>query len=166
MSFQALLQTMNALKDAHNSLVDLAEQKKHVLIHNQVDQLMQIVGKENKLIKLIGELDQERIRVIGEILMEKGYKPNPRVTVSDLSKIIFNVDEKKGLLELQKELLATIHKLRKMNAVNQQLIEQSLAFVDYSLDLFVGPPEDDVVYHSPQQQTHTGKRPGLFDAKA
>ncbi|NHN33864.1 flagellar protein FlgN [Paenibacillus agricola] len=167
MAFQALIQTMTALNGVHDALSELAEQKKQVLIYNRVEQLTQIVSKENKLIKQIGELDQQRVEVIGQFLIEKGYKPNPKVTVSDLTKIIFNMDDKKALLELQKQLLGTIRKLREMNQLNQQLIEHSLSFIDYSLDLIVGPPEDDVFYHKPQQNAARGnKRLGIFDTRA
>ncbi|MBP1157807.1 MULTISPECIES: flagellar protein FlgN [unclassified Paenibacillus] len=166
MSLEALLQTMAELNDVHNTLLDLAERKKHVLIHNEVEQLTQIVNKENKLLKRIGELDQQRVEATGAFLMEKGYKPNPRVTVSDLTKIIFNIDEKKMLMDEQKRLMAMIRKLRERNQLNQQLLEHSLAFVNYSLDLIVGAPEDDVVYTNPQQQTYGTKRQGLFDTRA
>ncbi|WP_284643212.1 flagellar protein FlgN [Paenibacillus silviterrae] len=166
MSFQALLETMSALNEIHNTLLELAEQKKHVLINNQVEQLTQIVTKENKLLKQIGELDERRVEVIGEFLMEKGYKPNPRVTVGDLTKIIFNVEEKKQLTDAQKQLMGTIRKLRDLNQLNQELIQHSLAFVNYSLDLIVGPPEDDVLYQNPQLQSNAPKRQGLFDTRA
>ncbi|MDF2958972.1 MAG: hypothetical protein K0S39_707 [Paenibacillus sp.] len=166
MAFQALIQTMTALNDIHDTLLELAEQKKQVLIRNDVEQLTQIVSKENKLIKQIGEWDRQRVEVIGQFLIEKGYKPNPKVTVSDLTKIIFNVDDKKTLLGLQKQLLGTIRKLREMNQLNQQLIEHSLSFIDYSLDLFVGPPEDDVIYHKPKQNSYGNKRLGVFDTRA
>jgi flagellar biosynthesis/type III secretory pathway chaperone len=166
MAFQALIQTMKAFNDIHDTLLELAEQKKQVLIRNNVEQLTQIVTKENKLIKQIGELDRQRVEAIGQFLIEKGYKPNPKVTVSDLTKIIFNIDDKKELLGLQKQLLGTIRKLRELNQLNQQLIEHSLAFIDYSLDLYVGPPEDDVIYHKPQQNGYGNKRLGLFDTRA
>ncbi|TDF93511.1 flagellar protein FlgN [Paenibacillus piri] len=166
MAFQALIQTMTALNDIHDTLLVLAEQKKQVLVRNDVEQLTQLVSKENKLIKQIGELDRQRVEVIGQFLIEKGYKPNPKVTVSDLTKIIFNIDEKKQLLGLQKQLMGTIRKLREINQLNQQLIEHSLSFIDYSLDLIAGPPEDDVLYQNPQQQHYAQKRRGLFDTKA
>ncbi|MCU6792947.1 flagellar protein FlgN [Paenibacillus sp. WQ 127069] len=167
MAFQALIQTMTAFNDVHDALCELAEEKKQVLIHNDVERLTQIVAKENKLIKQLGELDQQRLKVIGEFLMEKGYKPNPKVTVSDLTKIIFNMEEKKTLLALQKQLLGTIRKLREMNQLNQQLIEHSLSFIDYSLDLIVGPPDDEAFYHKPQHNARgNNKRLGIFDTRA
>ncbi|WP_141335954.1 MULTISPECIES: flagellar protein FlgN [unclassified Paenibacillus] len=166
MAFQALIQIMNTLNDQHAILLDLAERKKQVLIRNQVDQLTVILTKETKLIKQISEADQQRIDAIQQFLLEKGYKPNSRVTVSDLTKIIFNVEDKKLLLETQKDLLATIRKLREINRINQDLIEHSLAFINYSLDLIIGPPDDGAVYHHPQQQSLGPKRPGLFDTRA
>lgn len=166
MSFLALTQLMTALNDIHANLLELAEQKRQVLIHNQVERLMEISNKENKLIKQVADLDQQRIGVIGDFMIEKGYKPNPRVTISDLTKIIFNIEEKKQLTDSQKQLLSTIRKLRELNAVNQQLIEQSLAFIDYSLDLIVGPPEDEVFYHKSKQQGYGHRNVGLFDSRA
>lgn len=166
MSFDALMQTMTALNDVHNTLLELAEQKKHVLIHNQVEQLMQIVTKENKLLKKIGELDQHRIDAIGAYMIEKGFKPNPKVTVNDLTKIIFNLEDKQTLIESQKQLVVTIRKLREVNALNQQLLEQSLRYINYSLDLLVGPPDDEAIYQNPMHQSPNIRRNGLFDTKA
>ncbi|MCP3776257.1 flagellar protein FlgN [Paenibacillus sp. MZ04-78.2] len=166
MSFEAVLQTMSELNDVHLTLLELAEQKKHALIHNQVEQLTQIVTKENKLLKRIGELDQQRVEAIGNFLIEKGYKPNPRVTVSDLTKIIFNVEEKRILVDSQKQLLATIRKLREYNELNQQMIEQSLAFINYSIDIMSGSDGDELIYSNPHQTTSGSSRKGLFDAKA
>lgn len=166
MAFEALLQTMTTLNDIHESLLELAERKKQVLIHNDVEQLMQIVTKENKLIKQVTELDEQRVEAIGHYMIEKGYKPNPKVTVSDLTKIVFNVEDKKLLLGKQKQLLGTIHKLRETNRLNQQLIEHSLAFLDYSMDLIAGPPENEYTYQKPQQLSNGSKRPGLFDTRA
>lgn len=166
MSFEAVLQTMSELNDVHLTLLELAEQKKHALIHNQVEQLTQIVTKENKLLKRIGELDQQRVDAIGNFLIEKGYKPNPRVTVSDLTKIIFNAEEKRILVDSQKQLLATIRKLREHNELNQQMIEQSLAFINYSIDIMSGSDGDELIYSNPNQTTSGSNRRGLFDAKA
>lgn len=166
MAFEALIQMMTALNDVHENLLELAERKKQVLIQNDVEQLMQIVSKENKLVKQIGELDLQRVEAIGQFMIEKGYKPNPKVTVSDLTKIIFNVEEKKLLLGAQKQLLGSIHRLKEMNQLNQQLIMQSLEYINYNLDLIAGPPEEDAVYKHPQHQTYGIKRSGLFDTRA
>lgn len=166
MSVQAVIETMDRLNEIHLTLLELADEKRHALIHNQVDQLNQIVHQENKLLRRITELDRQRVEAIGHALIQRGYNPNPNITVSDLIRLIFKAEDKKALQESQKALLSTIEKLREKNALNQQLIEQSLAFIEYSLDLMIGPPEDEAVYYNPAQQGRGAKRVGVFDTRA
>ncbi|SEC34133.1 flagellar protein FlgN [Paenibacillus sp. GP183] len=160
-----LLDSMNKLRDIHEALLELAKDKTPALVHNEVDALNQVVNKESKLMRLIGEAEQQRIQIINEYLLSRGYNPNPQITISDLIKIIFKAEEKHALSEAQFSLLHVLHELKERNAINQQLIEQSLAFIDYSLDLVMGSSEDEAVYHNPNQQK-SGNRLGVFDTKA
>jgi flagellar biosynthesis/type III secretory pathway chaperone len=164
MSIQSLIETMDRLVQIHLFLLDLSEQKKDVLIKNQVDKLNKIVNKETSLIKEITLLDKQRIEYISEFLVQKGYRPNPSITVGDLIKLVVAIEDKRALEEKQRALLGTIFKLKKLNQLNAQLIEHSLAFIEYSLDLVLGPPEDDMIYHKPSHQQST-KRSGMFDSR-
>ncbi|MNY67586.1 hypothetical protein D3C86_2052050 [compost metagenome] len=56
-------------------------------------------------------------------------------------------------------------RLKKANELNQKLIEQSLTFIDYSLDLLVGRPNQEFTYHHPADKGYTSNRSGLFDAR-
>jgi flagellar biosynthesis/type III secretory pathway chaperone len=166
MSIQELLNIMEQLNEAHMQLMELADRKRHVLIKNQVDELNQIVNQESKVARLITDLDQKRVESIGDYLIKRGFRPDPRVTVSDLIKMMFKAEEKQALQAAQKRLLDTLVKLKERNTLNQQLIEQSLAFINYSYDILLGPPEDEVVYRNPAHQQGAVKRTGLFDTRA
>jgi flagellar biosynthesis/type III secretory pathway chaperone len=166
MSIQSLKQTMDQLNQIHLTLVELAEQKTGILVLNKVDKLNQIVNKETSLMKKITELDLQRIEDISGFLIEKGYKPNSKITVGDLIKLIVRAEDKKLLTDSQRQLLSTIDKLRELNQLNQKLIMQSLIFIDYSMDLIVGPSEDEVVYRNPSHQQQGIKRAGMFDSRA
>lgn len=164
MSIQPLLETMDKLQEAHEALLELAKGKTEVLVSNDIDQLNMIVNRENKWVRAITEANQQRIQIIGSYLISRGYNPNPKITVSDLIKVIFKAEEKQALMEAQQKLLVTIEELKESNVINQQLIEQSLAFVNYSLDLVIGAPEDDMVYRNPNQ-VKSGNRLGMFDRR-
>lgn len=166
MSIQLLLDTMQKLQEAHEALLELAREKTEVIVCNNVDQLNSIVNKESKWIRVIAETNQQRIQFIGSYLISRGYNPNPNITVGDLIKIIFKVEEKQALSQAQQKLVATMKQLKEENAINQQLIEQSLAFINYTVDLVLGAPDDDVVYQNPNQQSYGAKRVGMFDTKA
>jgi flagellar biosynthesis/type III secretory pathway chaperone len=165
MSIQGLIQSMDKLIQIHSTLLELSEQKVSILVTNQVDKLNQIVNKETSLIKRITELDHQRIEDINDFLILKGYKPNPNITVEDLTKLVVRIEDKQSLKESQRKLLAMIDKLKELNHLNQKLIEQSLAYIEFSMDLVLGPPEDEVIYQRPEQ--HQGiKRSGIFDSRA
>jgi len=165
MSVTGLIHTMNQMIQIHQTLLELSQQKTSILVANQVDKLNQIVNKERNIIKEIKELDNRRIDEINEFLLEKGYKPNPKITIEDFSKLVFKADEKHSIKEAQEKLLRIIGKLKEHSQLNQSLIEQSLAFIEYSLDIVLGPPEDEVVYHKPLQQQNM-MRSGMFDRRA
>ena len=124
-----------------------------------------IVNKESKLVRHIDELDKQRFNEISKYLISRGYKPNPQITVSDLIRLIFKAEEKQALLHAHKQLMVVLEKLKQMNISNQQLIQQSLSFIDYSIDLVLGPSDDDIVYRNPSQQK-SDKRAGMFDRRA
>jgi flagellar biosynthesis/type III secretory pathway chaperone len=165
-TINSVLETLEKLIEIHQELILLAKEKTPVLVENQVDHLNSIMHKENKLIKQVEELDRLRVKDTAEYLLSRGYSPDPRVTISDLIKIIFKADQKKALSEVQQRLYSIMMELRKLNDVNQKLTEQSLAFINFSIDLFVQTPEQDAFYQNPHQQANNAIRNGLFDTRA
>ncbi|WJH36310.1 flagellar protein FlgN [Paenibacillus sp. CC-CFT747] len=166
MALQGLIESMEKLTALHGMLIELGKQKTSVLVHNEVEQLNRLVQQESQVVRQITEWNGKREAAVMEFLLHKGFRPSPNVTVSELTKLIFNAEEKQTVLNLQQLLLGRITELRQLNAVNQQLIEQSLAFIDYSLDVVLGPPEDEAVYRNPMQQNSRAKRNGYFDTRA
>src|SRR4051812_46372101 len=120
MSIPGLMQTMDQLIQIHIILVELSEQKTKIIVLNKVDQLNQIVNKETSLMKQITELDHQRYKDISDFLIEKGYKPNANITVGDLVKLVVKADEKKHLMDSQRQLLIIIDKLRELNQLNEK----------------------------------------------
>lgn len=165
MAVGPILDVMSQLIVAHEQLLALGEQKTDIIVRNNVEELNKIVGKESRLAAHIAELDQMRITVVGQYLTAKGYRPHPYITVSDIVKLIVKVEEKQKIQETQRKLFDIIKRLKAVNKQNQQLIEQSLAYIDYSIDLIVGPPDSDAIYHHPEQQP-IARRSGLFDTRA
>ncbi|KIL40688.1 flagellar biosynthesis protein FlgN [Gordoniibacillus kamchatkensis] len=166
MTIEPLLELMERLAAVHSQLIELANEKTPVLVRNDVDSLNAIIHRENKLVRQVAELDRERVQRTGEYLISRGYNPDPRVTVSDLIKIIFKADEKKALMNVQQILLEKLIELKRLNETNQKLIEQSLAFINFSIDLLVDDPNQDLFYKAPASSSHNAVRNGLFDTKA
>lgn len=165
MSIEALVTILENLNEAHLTLLDIARQKGPILVKNQVEELNQLVNKENKIMRQVVQMDEQRIEAINKYLFSRGYHPNPKITISDLAKVMFKHEEKRMLLDAQERLVQTITELKKEHALNMKLIEQSLAFINYSLDVVLGP-EESPIYEHPAHQTYGNKRNGMFDTRA
>lgn len=157
---------MDEINEVHKHLLELAEEKKHAIIKNDVNKLNQIVNKESQYVRKVRDLDQQRAEAVNELLLSKCFRPDPKITTSDIIKLLYKSEEKKALSDAQKRLMQTLVQMKQVNDRNQQLIRQSLAFIDYSLDLVVGPIEEEATYHNPNQQAQGYKRNGYFDTRA
>lgn len=165
MAVHELVQVLSELSDIHYQLLDLAHSKELTLIHNQVNELNLIVNKETKLLRQIADLEKKRIFETDRYVVGKGYRPNPAITVGELVRITTKSEDKKALSDAQKELLHVIEQVDKANKLNQELVKQSIAFIDYSLNMLAGV-ETEATYQKPQQQ-HTGiQRNSMFDTRA
>ncbi|WP_274362504.1 flagellar protein FlgN [Paenibacillus thermotolerans] len=167
MPVQQLIGVLERLTEAHESLLGLAEQKKEALIANKVDEVSAIVNKETKLAKAVDELLKEQADATNLFFKSKGLQPTRAINVTELSRLIHDSQLKGALLSERDRLVAVIERLKAVNRLNQELLEQSIAFVNFSVDLVMGPPVDEPVYQRPaHQQGNIKPRPGLFDRKA
>ncbi len=166
MSIRTVIEKLEQLDALHTDLLQLEKKKKEVLIQSQVDELSKITQMESRLMRSISGINQQWVQAAADFLADKGYRPEPMMTVSEMLKLVFHAEDRQALQEVQKRLSGTLEQLKKINALNQQLIEQSLAFIDYSIDLVSGPSEQDAVYRHPIQ-AHKGTRENrMFDTKA
>ncbi|OAI88876.1 hypothetical protein AYO36_01660 [Exiguobacterium sp. KKBO11] len=130
------MQLINQLNEAHAHLLALAEEKKQVLIANDMRRLSEIVKEEPVHIKRIEGLEQERLALMGSVTMTEWIATHPE-----------DVDSLRTLLQ-------TIGQLRQLNKLNAELLEQSLYYLDWHLQLLI-PEADDFTYgQSALNQTH------------
>lgn len=165
MSIPQLIDILGQMTAVHQLLLESGEEKKQAIINNDVKQVNQLVMSESKLVKQVADLEQQRIVLCEQFLVAKGYRPSLRITVAELSRLIFNAEEKQSLLEAQQRLVEVIGQLKQLNDSNQLLLQQSLQFIEYSIDLMAGPDQEDWMYKHPGQSPGSA-RAGMFDTRA
>ncbi|MDT3428015.1 flagellar biosynthesis/type III secretory pathway chaperone [Paenibacillus forsythiae] len=165
MSLTTLIQLLERLDETHLQMLDLAAAKKQAIMDNKVEVLIEILNRESKLVKLVGQLEEQRTQAAYAFLQGVGIRSNLNLNLTELSRLVFDPEDKARLLHIQGQLADTLDRLKKANELNQRLIEQSLAFIDYSLDLLVGTPNQDITYQHPANRDHAAKGPGFFDAR-
>ncbi|MGD8190286.1 flagellar protein FlgN [Brevibacillus ginsengisoli] len=143
-----LYEMLDNLLNLHRALYTLAEQKKDVLIKGNVEALTLMTQQEQKLIKAVNASEAARSQVIHDILAEKGLSL-AEPTLYELIKSLTSIEEKSRLKSYREELIRIVSELRQANELNQQLLEQSLSFVNHSLDILTDTPEDEFIYKKP-----------------
>lgn len=165
MALNRLLEILEQMETSHQRMLELGEQKKTAIMKNDVDRLIVINNQESKIVKAIGALDQHRAEAAYALMQEKGIKSKLNLTLNELARLVFDVEEKARLLDVQSRLAHTLKQLKALNQINQQLTEQSLSFINLSLDLLVGAPADSYTYTHPASAPAGYQNPGFFNIR-
>lgn len=162
---EMLYELLDNLIQLHKALYTLAVQKKDVLIKGNVDELVAITRQEQKLVKGITAAETARLSVVRELTAEKGFTLQDG-TLAELIKLTISAEEKRRLTALRNELSRIVFELRDANELNQQLLRQSLSFVNMTLDLITDTPEDEFIYGNPTSEGYRLASRTFFNKKA
>lgn len=166
MSARSIIDYMKRQDELHRQLIEAGNDKKQAIIANDVERLAAVMNRENRLLKQVAETEALRQGAAEDFLREKGIRSQLQLTVTEMTRLVFNPEEKTELLDVQRQLMDRLTELKELNQINRELIEQSLAFIDYSLNLLVSRPEDDMLYQNPNQPSTAGKVRSMFDTRA
>lgn len=161
-TLKQLLQQMIAENEA---LIQYGNDKREYLIANNIEGLSKIILKEQRHVMALAKLDEMRKVLIYQLLSGKPLK-SILPTVTDCYAYLHE-EEQKDVQQAAQTLLDKMLELRQVNDLNQQLIQQSLQFVNMSLSLFE-PTVSTVSYGDYPNRNHPKKtkvRTSLFDSK-
>src|SRR5690554_2452611 len=143
---QEIVTIFKALTAVHEKFNEKAIEKQEAVKKGNMQALDQLLKEESALIQQLGKLENTRQHVVNAWMQEKGFvKEN--VTFEQLMKF-FTEENKEELLHWEQRLVQEITKLKQQNELNQQLIEESLRFVNMSLDA-MQPKQEFSNYHNP-----------------
>jgi hypothetical protein len=143
-----LKQCLESLLTEHEALLDLAEQKKQVLVHGPMNIFSSLVTKEMQRVNRIKNLENERQQLLGESLKTMGIQDTD-LSMWEWIQLLKDVVERQTFTQLREQLRNTLVTLKQMNELNQKLIQQSLDYVNYSMDLYMGTREKEYFYQKP-----------------
>lgn len=168
MSIPEVLEHLHTLHEVHVELLAVAKQKRQILIDNQVDELSKIVAQETRLAKQVAAHEKAWLDAVHRFVANKGFRATPSFTMSDMIKMVPNAEEKRQLQDAQGQLQNVLNELSEVHKLNQELIQHSLDFIQYSLNLMTSAPEDDVTYGRPENSGPgaSGGHRGFFDTRA
>lgn len=164
-SLQQLIYLLNKIILTYRALFTIADQKREAIIANQIEEVNKLSLQETKMLKPVPDMEKEVRQMLTAIQRELGFRPKLKMSLTELIKLLVDPEQKKTLTEVSEELVSISSKLKSVNELNYQLIQQSLEYVNFSLDVLVGPEEEEYTYKKPQQPLEQVKRSNLYDKK-
>lgn len=160
-NFADLLEVMRKESDIYEELLGIEKDKKQVIIDNDVKALEAITAKEQGFVKAIVNLESLRAEVIDGFCKLRGIS-----VIKTIDDIMAQLEEgKAALVEAEKQRLsAIINELIEVNNLNTSLLEDSIDYINYTMDLLTSTEEGDNTYDRGLADRKTGAK-SLFDAK-
>lgn len=135
-SLNKLIQTLEEMTDAHTRLLNLAEEKRTILVDGKIQELQSLINRESYCVDEIERLEQKRKQLVQIYIAQMGLT-SEFFTLEELINIQNDATTKTTLDYITKQLRGLVHKITQLNESNQQLIHTSLSYVQYSIGMLV-----------------------------
>jgi len=167
-SVAMMIKQMKELLALQRTLLEIGEGKRQAILENRIDDLAALVNQESRVVREMAAAQAAWREAVSRVLAEKGFHPESSLALADIAALVRPGEGREELLKLRDELLAAIGRVKEANERNRRLIEQSLEYVQYTLDLMAGADGPDITYEKPSRPNKApdGHAWTRFDAKA
>lgn len=167
-TLQNLIETMTKLIVEHEKLLASTSDKTVVIKASNMDELPKLLMLERKQIQSITKIENKREELVDKYFYEQQL-PSQNKTVGILLNSMNDLSIKRTLEEQANRLMEVIIEIKQVEELNHALIEQSMVFVELSLDM-LQPSIKNMNYHEINARTgakgNVASRTSMFDSKA
>lgn len=166
MSIEFILQSLEELTNVHQHLCKVSQLKTEALKDGSSDRLQDILIEEQTFIRKLEQVENNREQIV-EQWFENNYSEEQERTITKILDLLTNKHEKHRLEMATIDLTKEITRLRDLEQLNAALIQQSMHFIQTSLNM-LKPTLQSLNYD--RQQTTNDRKPyndrSMFDSKA
>ncbi|MDY0393239.1 flagellar protein FlgN [Virgibacillus halophilus] len=162
MHIKLIIEDVKQLTVIHQQLYQQSLKKMEAIKSNDTEQLQKMIISEQKLARQLDKIENQRIQNVSKFAKEQQIK-NSETALSDILQIVADVNDKQELEQAAISLSESVLHLREQEQLNQELIRQSLKFVDMSLEML--QPSISSMNYGNHQHSASSKK-SVFDSKA
>lgn len=147
LSMGQLLAVMEEQVKIMSDLTALNKKKSQVLVDGSLDELDVLLRGEQALIWQMGRLEERRFRLQMEVAEQLGVHPS-QLTLERLLQVV-PAEYGDRCRQVAEQYGDTARELTQVNQLNNELIQQAMAYVDFSLQLLGGRGAASAQVYSP-----------------
>lgn len=161
-SIKDVNQSLEELMTVHEDLLKVSKRKTEIVKDGSIEKFQTILAEERKYFKILEQAEEKRQKVV-----EKWYTDQQlsleNMTITNMLEVLTDEEEQQALEHMTIELTKAITQLKQQEQLNQALIQQSMQFVQLSLDI-LNPTIQTMNYGKNQEDA--GSKRSVFDSKA
>ena len=158
-----LLEILNEQATRYEELLGLSEEKRDVVISNDVESLQKITHLENLIVSQNQKLERKRVAVTEDMATVLDQKAD-ELTLSALIELLKDQEEQADLTAARDRIKKTLDALSEINTQNELLIKNALDYTEYSLNVIRSSISQAPAYYSSTGEVFIDE-PGIIDTK-
>ncbi len=132
--YDELVSNLKEQFEYYGELTAIGKEKTSIIINNDIESLAKINQVENMLVVRLEKLDKKNSEILNDIIMVTG-KQIDNVTVKNVASLLSN-EEGAELERLTQQLFEVATEMKEVNEKNKILVDTSLEFADFSLNVY------------------------------
>ena len=154
-----LLEILQKELNIYEEILKISKNKTDIIKEDKALDLDPLVREEEEKVAQVIALEKKRLACVRKICAELQIEDS-NISISELSKY---VDEKQELLDFKEKITKVLKDLKRTNDLNQKLIQSSLEYVNFMVNLTTGANQN-VTYGATGQKNTKGQT-NFFDMK-
>ncbi len=118
----------------YKEIYAISSEKKNVIIINDLETLQNMNTVENSIVNQVNKLEKLRLSIVTDICTVLGLVED-EFTLTKLSEKLTTSNDKEKIINLRDEIRCIMDNIKAVNDLNSQLINNSLEYIDFSLNL-------------------------------
>lgn len=157
-----LLDILDRQAAIYKDILELSKNKTDIIIKGKVSELDNITKLEQSFIIEMGKLEDSREKIINDLSADIKLNAS-EINITELLKHVDNSQAER--LEAYKEnLLGTINEIKDLNDLNSKLIQNSIDYINFSINILSNTSVTDNNYGN-TGMTREDRKKTYFDVK-
>lgn len=136
-----LLLVLDEEQAIYEQFLALGKSKKDAIVQNDIEALKTVTAQENGLAGKVSRIERKRIPLLNDIAEVMAVKPET-LTLAFLVKSLNGQPEADTLNKRMFELRKTVDELKRQNEQNKILLQESLDYIEFSMNVIRGSLSD------------------------
>lgn len=139
---ERMIEILKKQYEIYQELLKISEDKTDIIVKDKIEELKEMVSREEELVKSFIPLEKERLSIVKEFGKSKGIQEV--LKIPELCE--YFPQHKDELMGLRGNILDIVKKLADKNSTNEKLIKNSLDYINFSVGLITGAGTGPITY--------------------